>query len=333
MTIRHTISRAATTGLGAWVALLFALPATAAQPEDCPTWFPDFRCDRQGRYEGFVPPMIQPYLFEDPFITTGLNAVYIWHDFPGSSVFEGGDANIYALQARLAITDRIAFIATKDGYVDFGPDLGVLDKSNGWADIAFGFKGSLVDRPDIPFILTPAVRFEMTQGSASVFQGNGDGNILLSTSAAWSPAQFDIEELKNLHLIGNVGFTIPFDNDDESTHMSWHMHVDYALHKYFVPFMELSGIVYLDSGDGTYSVRLKGGGSAPLKAIRTNFEGNDYANLGNKEVQGNHMMSWAAGVRIPVHRHLILGAAYERPVGDRRDILRQRVTVQATVEF
>ena len=63
------------------IALLAATGATA-ETEECPTFFPDLRCDRSGRYEGFIPTMASPYIFEDPFITTNISAHGIWHDFP-----------------------------------------------------------------------------------------------------------------------------------------------------------------------------------------------------------------------------------------------------------
>ena len=90
-------------------ALLWVLawPALAHAEEQCPRWFPDFRCDREGRWEGWVSPVTMPYYFEDPFITTEVQAYGIWHEFPGRSVFQGGDAYVAALQARLAITDRL----------------------------------------------------------------------------------------------------------------------------------------------------------------------------------------------------------------------------------
>lgn len=97
-------------------ALCGAVPAFAGPSKQCQGWFPDFAasCERQGRYQGFIPPMTMPYLFEEPFITTGLSGYGIWHEFPNESAFQGGDAWVAALQARIAITDRLALIATKD---------------------------------------------------------------------------------------------------------------------------------------------------------------------------------------------------------------------------
>ena len=90
-------------------------PAWATDPEPCPTFFPDFRCERSGRYDDFVMPMSDPYIFEDPFITTGVYVWGLWHEFPHDSIFgggkaitsnKGGDVWAIAVQARLAITDR-----------------------------------------------------------------------------------------------------------------------------------------------------------------------------------------------------------------------------------
>ena len=46
---------------------------------------------------------------------------------------------VYALQARLALSERFAFIATKDGYSEVQLDALGIDET-GWNDIAFGFK-------------------------------------------------------------------------------------------------------------------------------------------------------------------------------------------------
>ena len=83
--------------LGLVASLTLASPAPATQPEDCPTWFPDFRCKRSGRWEGFQKPIVQPYLFEDPFITTGVTPYYLWQEFPDDSVFQGGHVDAVAV--------------------------------------------------------------------------------------------------------------------------------------------------------------------------------------------------------------------------------------------
>ncbi len=305
-------------------------PARAQPPEECPRWFPDFRCDRQGRYEGFVPPMMQPFFFEDPFITTGISGWGLWHEFPGDSILDGGHLWMGAIQARIAITDRLAFIATKDGWVDFEPGLSLLDNRRGFADLGFGFKVAAIDMPEVPFILTPSLRLEIAQGSRDVLQGNGDGLLKPAISAAWGHGNF--------HVIGDIGMEIPFDPDAESTSLFYHLHLDYAVHRFLVPFVEIGGFTYTDGGDGSTQVRLRGGQAVPLRTAQALLgadpeEGYDYANLGSPGVAGHTVVAGAIGVRVPISRHLILGAAWEAPLTPSRDVLRQRATLNVTLEF
>ena len=107
------------------VLVLGAVPALGAE-EECDQLFPDLTCERSGRWEGFHKPIVSPYLFEDPFVTTGVYAYHIYHEFPDRSVLGGGHANVAAVQLRVALTDRIALIATKDGRAWVEPGLDVL---------------------------------------------------------------------------------------------------------------------------------------------------------------------------------------------------------------
>lgn len=308
----------------------FSIAGAAQALPPCPTWFPDFRCERHGRYDGFVPTMMHPYLFEDPFITTGVSAWGVWHQFPEHSLLEGGDLWVAALQARVAITDRVAFIATKDGWVDFNPGLKLLGDDGGFADITVGFKGSLIDKPEIPFILSPSLRFMFDVGEHSILQGNGDGVWIPAVSAAWGKGDF--------HVIADFGGQFPMDTDANSTSLFYHLHADYVVHQYFVPFVEVGGFHYLDGGDGSMDVKLTNGAHVELGTAQTllgvgGFEGYDYANLGSRNVAGNDVVALSVGVRVPINKHLILGAAYEIPLTDREDVLNQRAAVNATLEF
>lgn len=336
-------NRIGSVGAGA-VAVLASLAwagSALAEPPPCPTWFPDFRCERHGRYDGFVPPMLHPYLFEDPFITTGINVVGLWHEFPRDSVLEGGndapsdltgdgDLWLAAIQARVAITDRLAFIATKDGWVDFNPGLKLLDDDRGFTDITAGFKYALIDDRENDFILSPSLRYQIDLGDHGIAQGNGDGVFIPDISLGWGIDKF--------HLLADLGGQFPIDTDAQSTALFWHLHLDYGVHQYFVPFVEFGGFQYLDGGDGSTKVKLKGGSHLELGAAQAVLgtdpeEGYDYANLGSRGVAGEHVAVWAVGFRVPVTRHLILGVSYERPFTDNRDVLLQRAQVHAQLEF
>lgn len=217
-------------------------PVHAAESEaPCRRFLPDFGCDREARPAGHVAPMSMPYLFEDPYITTELNLVGIYHGFPSDSVFEGGDAGVVALQARLALTDRLAFIATKDGYMINSPDNPWLKQDEGFMDISAGFKYAVIDDRARGIIVTPSLRFEIPVGNSDVLQGDGEGVFIPGVSFGWGP--------KNVHLITDIGAQLPIDKDRDSSSVFYNIHLDQAFEvdfipgaDYIVPFIELNGM-------------------------------------------------------------------------------------------
>src|SRR5690554_2867496 len=60
----------------------------------------------------FVRPLTAPYFHEDSFVTTDVRAWYVNHQFYGDTI--GGDVAVYAVQVRIALTDRLQFVAYKD---------------------------------------------------------------------------------------------------------------------------------------------------------------------------------------------------------------------------
>ena len=309
-------------------------PAPAAPASDCPEWFPDFSCEREARFPGFVAPGVTPFLFEDPFTTSGLYFWGAWHQFPESSVFQGGDAGLVALQARVAITDRLSFIATKDGFLMIYPDNPVVWKSSGAVDIMAGLKYELVRMPESQFVLSPIVRFEAPIGSPRAFQGIGDGAALPSISFGKGFGELGAEKL---HLLGDVGVYIPFNSAKNSSYVWWDVHFDYAALPWLVPFVALSGQSWVSDGNGELRVNTKLGElslNTVEAALNTGgFEGNDLTNLGSQNVAGTTVMIGAVGVRVPLPHGLSLSAAWQAPVTDTKFLFRQRVTTSLGWEF
>jgi hypothetical protein len=326
---------------------LAGVPRAEAAEGDCPTLLPDLHCARTARPEGSGLPMSMPYLFEDPYITSGLQFVGVWHDLPEDSLFRGGDVGVLALQARLAITDWLAFIATKDGYTILRPNVRVGDvapgapnarqrlikEDEGFMDITAGFKAKVLDWNDL--VVTPALRYEIPLGDAEVFQGNGDGVLIPSASAGW--------HRDGWHLLASLGGQVPIDEDQNSTSIFYNLHVDHAFAvkcgvlRYLTPFVELSGIHWVESGNGQKGVDTALGRlplSTAQAALGTGaFEGADVANLGSSGISGANLVTMAWGVRAPLEGGLNVGLAYERPLSNRRDIFEQRLTLMASWEF
>ena len=72
------------------------------------------------------------------FIDTHVNIFYMWHEFPGGSALKGGDLQVWAMQAFIALTDRLQFTATSDGYSKIRAR--ALTPDEGWNDLALGLK-------------------------------------------------------------------------------------------------------------------------------------------------------------------------------------------------
>ncbi|MFO0840059.1 MAG: hypothetical protein U1D55_16250 [Phycisphaerae bacterium] len=287
----------------------FAFSRERVLPEGDILW-PGFLNGMRG-FEHFYEPVGNPLYFESPFINTQAKILYLWHKFPRGSQIGGGDLSVFALQARIALTDRLAFIATKDGYSVL--NAGILPPSHGWNDAAVGFKyAAIVDR-ESDFVLTPAIRWEWENGGRSVLQGQ-DQELAPSLSFAKGWDQF--------HLLGNLAGRFPMDGNDGNYILHWDLHLDYEVAPEalpgFAPMLEFHGVHYLSDGD-----RL------PL-----GVGGLDYTNLGSEHVAGNSVYSAGIGFRWKLTPHLSVGSVWEFPLSDPdNDIMGSRVTADVSLTW
>jgi hypothetical protein len=328
--------------------VLFGSAASAQDGDECATWFPDFdnECDRKARFDDFVQPMSMPFIFEDPFITTGANLVGIWNALADNGNWEGGDVGVLALQLRVALTDKLALIATKDGFtmIDYDTKLSdvtgnpadrqaLLKDDEGFMNMTVGFKYAMIEDEENEFILSPALRYEIPLGNDEVLQGRGDGIFIPSATFAWGATE-------DLHLIGGMGGQIPVDSNKESTQIFYNMHAQYVLLDMLVPFIELSGIHWTNSGNGGLKLNTSSslGTDVSLDTAQaalgmSRFDGADVANLGSKGVRGENLVTMAWGARFPLNEHLVLGLSYEKALHGKKHLFQQRVTAMATFEY
>ena len=170
-----------------------------------------------------VSPVTNPIFFEDPHITTEARAIFAYHRI-GDDLLNGlglpgiseGDVRVYALQLRYALTDRLALIATKDGYTDISFDNPALAgfSRKGFNDIAAGLKYAFIVDDANEFILTGGLKIELPTGNQKVFQGNGSGewDVFVSSAKSWG----------DFRAVGSAGLRLPndFSAESSSTHYS-----------------------------------------------------------------------------------------------------------------
>lgn len=245
--------------------------------------------------EKFVKPISQPFFNEDSFITTDVRLWALYHDFgdsfgqdffvrqgTGSRVNRqpqglGGNAMVFALQGRLALTDRLQFVAYKDGFTTIDTDIkdvavdGTFDSGifapvglgSGYNDIAVGLKYQFYR--DVPNKLFAAagVGYEFPVGDKDVLQNNDEWRAWVSVSKGYGPMHFNAV-LNYFYQDGSDAFTL-VPGTDSSHSISWHLHADWYAGPYFSPVAELHGYHYIDRGsefsiNGVDLTNLGGGG-------------------------------------------------------------------------
>jgi hypothetical protein len=268
--------------------------------EDSEIFWPGFLSGLRG-FEGFYTPVGNPLYFESPINDSRVSFLYLHHDFPAGSQIAGGDLNVIAVQARIAITERLGFIATKDGYSFL--NAGAFPEDEGWNDLGLGLKYVFYANQESDTVAAGGFRYMSESGKDDVLQGN-----VQELSPFLSFAQgFD-----DLHLMGNVSWRAPLDSGDGNHVLQWSAHADYELFDGFAPMIEIHGLHYLSDGD-----------RVPLRV-----GGLDYANLGSADVAGSAVVWAEVGAAVRFSPHVELGAAYGFALTDAdHDIMDTRVTV------
>lgn len=253
-------------------------------------------------------PIGSPLYFEDPFINSDLRPIFLWHRFPGGSALRGGNLTVYALQLRVALTERLQFIATGDGYSRLKS--GIIPTEGGWNDVAAGLKYALWVDHDEDFILSTGLRWRLSNGTSLTLNGSDDElSPFLTMYKGWG----------KWNLLADVVYRLPTDWNEGNSILSWDAQLSYELVEDFFPLIEVHGLHYLTNGD-----RL------PL-----NVGGLDYANIGSNDVAGQSVFWGGVGFRWNIADNVQFGTTYEFPLQnpDNNDIMDQRVTASFVFTF
>jgi hypothetical protein len=267
------------------------------------------RFESDHAFDGFVNPISNPIFAKDPRSNTWARLLFVNNNFPGSHPFGGGNAQVYALQLNVALTERLAFIADKDGYADINPGRGAA--SNGWLNIAAGFKYTLVRDVENQFLFAAGLMYEVPSGDAAVFQNTGGG--FLTPFVSWGKQFGD-----HWHVIGNHGFSFPLDTNEGSSFFYHSLHIDREIGGWFYPLVEFNWFQYT------------GGGDLLPRAVG---EGDGLLNLGTRDMNGRQLFSTAFGAKVKFCEHLYAGGAYEVALSDYKGLLNNRVIVDLVLRY
>lgn len=289
-------------------------------------------------FAGFISPVSNPTNFEDARIESDVRPIYIYHSIDKhflDPVAPGGNAQIVALQIRLKLTDRLALIATKDGYVWLHPQHKVDDvvkNGNGFANVAAGLKYNFFRDVTLPALATAGLRYEAPSGEPQALQGEvfrshnalgldlnkrGNGILNLFASGVWGD--------RNFHVLAYTGPRLALSGADSSFYDT-SVHFDYRVWNLF-PLIELNWIHVLDGGSRLRPVENAG--------LKMDEEGFDFFNLGAPSAGGSDVATLGLGWRWRILDGLDVlgqsggvdfGAVAELPIGTRHDLFDWRVT-------
>lgn len=244
------------------------------------------------RVDQMVSPAFHVVNFEDPRSISEARFLFVNHQIDDQFVTSGGDAQVYALQLRYAIDDRWSIIATKDGIVDFNPTA-TLPKETGVADVELGAKYVFWQDREKGQVASFQLRYLLPVGDEDVLQGNGNGMIHPSTSAA-------IALSDEITLTTGTGLRIPTDTDD-SFFWDADAQIDYRIDTCYGAWYPLLGVSLIHVVDGG-------------KRLPIADEGQDFFNFGASKSTGENMVLAAAGMKFRPVDNIDLGSTFQFPL-------------------
>jgi len=258
-------------------------------------------------FDDFVEPVGMPLYFEDPFIRSDIRLIYIYHSIPHASVLRGGKAQVAAAPIRIALTDRLALLAYKDGYS--WTDTGITQKGDGWNDLGIGLKYAFyVDHPN-QTIFSGGLKWELENGTTRALQGSEQELApFVSFAKGWD----------KWHILAAMTGRCPLNRHRANYSLVWNLHLDYKLTETFRPLVELHGIHWLSDAD-----RL------PISEDYL-----DVGSLGASQAKGRDFFSAGVGFRWEIVDNVNFGVTYEFPLESKSEHLQDyRFTFNTVIRF
>ncbi len=270
-------------------------------------------------FNGFISPVTNPHLFEDPRALTELRPIFIWQKTPSSNFVYRGSNNFFAdLQARVAFTQNISLVINRLGwaFTDVAnPTQGIVG-GNGLSELNIGPKFTFIRNEQSNTVAALGLNLILPIGSAKANQDTGD----LSLAPYFSIAQgFGKFYDGGFNFMNTTGYS--FATDSVRTDFLYSsFHIDYdigGLHKIY-PLAELNWTYYTFNGG----------------ARNVGFEGNSLFNLGSNGVSGRSDLNLALGARYKLSENIQFGLAGEMNIlGGGRHMDLFRLTVDMIIRY
>jgi hypothetical protein len=284
-------------------------PAAPPQPQLCDTCTAParglFRSDRA--FENFVGPISNPILSKDPRSNTYARILFVNNNVPAGHPLHG-NIQAYGLQVNLALTERLSFIADKDGAARIAPRNG--PSTTGFLNIAAGLKYAFLRDVENQRIAAVGFQYEVPSGEAKVQQNHGAGAFSVFLTGA-------TQVREHWHVLNTAGYYFPLQNAQGSSFFYNTFHIDRKI-GWFVPLAELNWFWYTSGGN---------------RLPPAFGEGDGLLNLGTRGQAGAHLVTAAFGAKALLGPRATAGCALEVPLSNRNDFINQRLLVELILRY
>lgn len=273
-----------------------------------------FRSDHM--FDGFISPVSNPFLAEDPRSLTELRPIFIYQQVPSTQKdFRGGNISFFGAQARVAITDRWSLVFHKIGGISVNPgNSSPFPDDVSLAELWVGPKYTFYRGEDNGAIVAGGLQFQLPIGSKSAFQDTG--TLSLVPYVTYGQNFLRDFRLGSFNSILTSGYSFSTNNQRSDYYfLSAHLDFDAGNGHRFYPLMELNWLLYTT-----------GGKARPIGA-----EGRDLINFGGQAKNG--LLTGTVGGRVKITESAQFGAGFEVPLAGPKDFFRYRFTMDFILRY
>ena len=274
-----------------------------------------FRSDHL--FDGFISPVSNPFLAEDPRSLTELRPIFIYQKVPNAQRdFRGGSISFFGVQGRVALTDRWSVVFNKLGGISVNPGgASPYRDDTGFAELWLGPKYTFYRGEENGALAAAGVTFQLPVGSKSTFQDTG--TLSLVPYVTYGQNFLRDFRLGSFNSVITTGYSFSTNNQrSDYYYLSGHLDFDVANMHRFYPLAELNWVVNTTNGR-----------ERPLIGA----EGRDLINFGGAAKSG--LLTGTLGGRVKVTESAQFGAGFEIPLAGRKDFFRYRFTVDFILRY
>ena len=268
-------------------------------------------------FDGFISPVTNPFLFEDPRSLTEARPIFIYQKMPNGQLdFRGGNISFFGVQGRVAFTDRLSFVFNKLGgiWVNPGSDSTIKSQS-GFAELWFGPKYTFIRNEETGSLVAGGLQFQVPVGSTNAYQSNGTLSLVPYVSAAQN--LFRDFSAGGFNVMGSTGYSFSTTKArSDYYYLSGHIDWDVLNCHRFYPLFEMNYFLMTKSGNTT----------------NIGVEGRDLINFGG-QAGGKGMLTGAFGARLKISENSQIGTAFEIPFAGPKDLFQYRFTLDFILRY